>query len=122
MSYLRKDSELIEHLKLLGLSRQEARIYIYLVENGSVTEQKILSDLKVDEHNNTMDSLINKGILIRSPSDSAKLIPLHPRNAAANLYKTIEYDAVEELRAKRRIADRLGMVLEPAFEASQSKR
>lgn len=121
MSYLRKESELVEHLKLLGLSEQEARIYIYLVENGSVAEQKILSDLKIDDHK-TIDSLMNKGVLIRSPSDTSKLIALHPRNAAANLYKTIENNMIEELRAKRRIADRLGMVLEPAFEASQNNR
>jgi sugar-specific transcriptional regulator TrmB len=121
VSYLRKEPELVEHLKLLGLSEQEARIYIYLVENGSVAEQKILSDLKIDDHK-TIDSLMNKGVLIRSPSDTSRLIALHPRNAAANLYKTIENKMIEELRAKRHIADRLGMVLEPAFEASQNNR
>ena len=117
---MRKETELVENLKLLGLKEQEAQIYVYLVHNGAVAEQKILSDLEIDDRN-TIDSLMNKGILIRSPSDSSKLIPLHPRNAAANLYKTIENNTVEELRAKRRVADRLGMVLEPAFEASQNK-
>lgn len=112
---MRKESELVAHFQMLGLSEGEARVYIYLIQNGSTDEEKIMSILKIDA--SVFPSLISKGVLIKS-SDNSKIIPLHPRNAAANLYKILEDKAIEELREKRKIADRLGMVLEPAFEAS----
>lgn len=118
---MRQESELIDHLKKLGLGEAEARIYIYLVKNGSVPEKKILSDLKISA-SRMIPSLLEKGVVIKSALDSSKVTPLHPRNAAANLYKLAENKAINELRDKRRIADRLGMVLEPYFEASQQKR
>lgn len=118
---MRQESELIEHLKILGLDEAEARIYIYLVKNGSVLEKKILSDLKISD-NQIIKSLLEKGVVIKGALDASKVTPLHPRNAAANLYKLAESKAIDELREKRRIADRLGMVLEPDFEASQQNR
>jgi len=118
---LRKVSELVQHFKILGLKADEARIYVYLVQNGSVDGAKTLSVLKIKEKS-AIESLFSKGVIIRDPSDSAKLMPLHPRNAAANLYKLEQEKVIDELREKRKIADRLGMVLEPAFEDSQRKR
>ncbi|HEY4673470.1 MAG TPA: helix-turn-helix domain-containing protein [Nitrososphaerales archaeon] len=117
---MRKESELIEHLQILGLNKDEARIYIYLVQNGSVDEERILSVLKV-EGKSAIDSLIGKGTIIKDPSNSSSFLALHPRNAAANLYKLQEDKALNELREKRKVADRLGMVLEPVFEESQHK-
>ncbi len=118
---MRKVSELVQHFKILGLKADEARIYVYLVQNGSVDGAKTLSVLKIKEKS-AIESLFSKGVIIRDPSDSAKLMPLHPRNAAANLYKLEQEKVIDELREKRKIADRLGMVLEPAFEDSQRKR
>ncbi len=118
---MRKVSELVRHFKILGLGEDEARVYVYLVQNGSVNGEKILSILKIN-NKSALESLISKGVIIKDPSDSSKLMPLHPRNAAANLYKLEQERVIDELRQKRKIADRLGMVLEPAFEESQPKR
>ena len=117
---MRKESELVEHLQSLGLNENEARIYVYMVQNGSVDMERILSALKI-EGKSAIDSLISKGAVIKDPSNSLSFIALHPRNATANLYKLQQDKAINELREKRKIADRLGMVLEPAFEKSQGK-
>jgi sugar-specific transcriptional regulator TrmB len=118
---LRKESELIDHLKFLGLNEDEARIYVCLVQNGSGDRRDLLLRLKI-KNKSAIESLIDKGAVIKDPSNSSKVIPLHPRNVAANLYKLVQDRAVNELREKRKIADRLGMVLEPSFEKSQINR
>lgn len=112
---MRKESELVDHLKFLGLNEDEARIYVYLVQNGSSYREDLLSRLKI-KSKSVIESLISKGTIIKDPSNSSKVTPLHPRNAAANLYKLEQDRVVDELREKRKIADRLGMVLEPVFE------
>ncbi|MBM3897598.1 MAG: hypothetical protein FJ358_03625 [Thaumarchaeota archaeon] len=118
---MRKESELVDHLKFLGLNEGEAKIYVYLVQNGSSNVDDMLSRFKI-KGKSAVESLISKGVIIKDPSSSSKVIPLHPRNAAANLYKLEQEKAIDELREKRKIADRLGMVLESAFEKSQLNR
>jgi len=69
----------------------------------------------------TEGRLLARGMLIRS-SDGRSLLPVHPRLAISNLFRSSSPDrASAEVKARRRMADKLTLELIPAFEAGRSR-
>jgi hypothetical protein len=54
--------------------------------------------------------------------DGSKFIPVHPRLAVANHFRTVRDKVVRELNERRMRTDRLILELIPLFEAATEKR
>ena len=94
-----------------GLEREDAELYLRILEDGSVP-----SNMKERAKN-----LSAKGMVIVS-GDGRKLIPVHPRLGVANQYRTWRERMVREINERRLRVDRLILELIPLYEAAMEKR
>lgn len=92
----------------LGLPEGEARLYIQALKEGSIRE----GDLK---------PLLARGMLIRS-SDEKVYLPVHPRLALSNLFRSRSDRGSAEMREKRKLVDKLTLELIPVYEARRGMR
>ncbi len=95
-----------------GLSRKEALLYLKLLEDGSVP-----ASTKGPE----IDKLTAEGMVILS-GDGRRFIPVHPRLAIANHYRTWREQMVRDINDRRMKVDRLILELIPVYEAAMEKK
>jgi hypothetical protein len=106
---IRDEPSVVQRLKeYLGLSEAEAETYVKAIKQGSLQD----GDLR---------SLLARGMLIRS-SDEKVYLPVHPRLAISNLFRSQADRTSAEMKAKRRLIDKLTLELIPAYEAGRGRR
>lgn len=93
----------------LGLSETEAEAYMKALRKGSLTEGP------------AVESLMRRGMLIRS-TDEKGYLPVHPRLALSNLFRSYGDRATPTMREKRKVVDRLTAELIVVYEASRGLR
>lgn len=96
----------------LGLTPEEARGYVSILKSGSLRRRK---------EDNVAASLESKGMIILS-GDDKEFIPLHPRLAVSNGFRTWRERMVREINEKRVRVDKLTLQLIPLYEAATEKR
>jgi hypothetical protein len=104
----------------LRLSKEESKIFLFIVENGRKDKEKIAESLKLQEKEacNAADSLVEKGMIInisRSEYES-----LHPRFAISNRYRRLCQEGNIPFK-KNLLIDNIGIVLERPFERARTK-
>ncbi len=91
-----------------GLSAGEARTYVSALKEGSVQG----ADVK---------SLLARGMLIGSAEEKVYL-PVHPRLALSNLFRSLGDRTSPEMRQKRKLVDKLTSELIPAYESRRPSK
>ena len=103
---IRDEGSVLERLTgQLGLDRAEAETYLRALKEGSISRG-----------GEACRSLLARGMLIQASGGEAYL-PVHPRLAISNLFRSFPDRTSAEMKVKRRIADKLTLELIPAFEA-----
>jgi sugar-specific transcriptional regulator TrmB len=109
---LRDEGSVIEQLqKEVGLKRDEAILYLEILKGGQIPRSK-----KKD-----VDFLLGRGMVILS-GDDKWYIPVHPRLAIANSYRTWRERVVREINERRMRIDKLILELIPVYEATMEKK
>ena len=88
-----------------GLSIEEARTYVVALKEGSVAEGEV-------------ETLLRRGMLIRSANEKVYL-PVHPRFALSNLFRSLGDRSSPEMRERRKLVDKLTLELIPVYEAGR---
>lgn len=96
----------------VGLTRDEALLYLNLLQKGSIPSSS--KDGRVQK-------LEYEGMVILS-GDGKRFIPVHPRLAIANHYRTWRERMVREIGERRMKVDKLIIELIPVYEAAMEKR
>jgi hypothetical protein len=106
---IRDETSVVRRLtSYLDLSDTEAKTYIKAVKEGWVREGEV-------------KSLLARGMLIQS-SDEKVYLPVHPRLALSNLFRSRGDKASAEMRERRKLIDKLTLELIPAYEARRGSR
>jgi hypothetical protein len=106
---IRDEASVVQRLvDYLGLPEGEARLYIQALKDGSVEE----GDVK---------PLLARGMLILS-SDEKVYLPVHPRLALSNLFRSRSDRRSAEMKEKRKLVDKLTLELIPVYEARRGAR
>ncbi|MDA4126240.1 MAG: hypothetical protein OK452_03415 [Thaumarchaeota archaeon] len=94
-----------------GLSQEEALLYLKLLREGQfpVSESAMAS------------KLLERGMAIIS-GDGKRVIPVHPRLAIANYYRTWREAMVREINERRMRIDKLILELIPVSAAAMEKK
>lgn len=90
-----------------GLTEEESKTYLRALGEGKVAEAP--------------GSLVSRGMLIRS-SDEKVYLPVHPRLALSNLFRSQGDRMSPEMKAKRRLVDKLTLELVPVYEKRRGAR
>jgi hypothetical protein len=110
---LRDEAETLRRLvEEVELSEKEARVYLKLLKEGSAPAKPRTPEIA---------KLMDEGIVILS-GDNSRFIPVHPRLAIANHYRTWREKLVKEINERRMRVDRLILELIPLYEAVTEKR
>jgi hypothetical protein len=104
----------------LKLSKEESKLFLFIVKNGRKDMEKIAGSLKLSEKEASMaaNSLVDKGMIInisRSEYES-----LHPRFAISNRYRRLCQEGNIPFK-KNLLIDNIGIVLERPFEHARTK-
>ncbi len=106
------EKSVIEQLQReVGLARDEAILYLKILKEGQVPKSARRS----------VDPLLERGMVILS-GDNKWYIPVHPRLAIANDFRTWRERVVRELNEKRMRVDKLIIELIPVYEATTEKK
>ncbi|MDA4134773.1 MAG: hypothetical protein OK441_04315 [Thaumarchaeota archaeon] len=107
---IRDEGSVLQRLTLeLGLNQSEAETYIRALKEGSIR----VGDLAALP-------LLARGMLIRA-ADEKVYLPVHPRLAISNLFRSFPDRTSALMKAKRRMADKLTLELIPAYEARRGR-
>ena len=107
---IRDEASVVHRLtQELGLSRTEAETYLRALKEGSLGGSE-----------EGCRPLLARGMLIRS-ADEKVYLPVHPRLAISNLFRSFPYRTSAQMKAKRRMADKLTLELILAFEARRTR-
>lgn len=110
---LRDEEDVLKRLEAeIELNEKEAKAYIDLLKSGSVPAKR-----KSPE----MEKLMERGMVILS-GDNSRFIPVHPRLAVANHFRTWREKLVKEINDRRMRVDRLILELIPLYEATNEKK
>ena len=93
----------------LGLTPGEAVAYLRALKAGSI-----------GAGSEGCMSLAARGMLIQA-RDEKVYLPVHPRLAISNLFRSFPDRASAQMKAKRRMADKLTLELIAAFEAGRNR-
>ena len=106
---IRDEASVVQRLTgYFGLSDGEAATYLKALKEGWVREGEV-------------KSLLARGMLIRS-ADEKVYLPVHPRLALSNLFRSRGDRASAEMREKRKLIDKLTLELIPTYEARRGSR
>jgi hypothetical protein len=94
-------------VEYFGLTEEEARTYLRAIEEGTLT----------GDHR----SLVSRGMLILS-ADEKVYLPVHPRLALSNLFRSQSDRLSPEMKAKRRLVDKLTLELVLVYEKRRGAR
>ncbi|MDV3243832.1 MAG: hypothetical protein LYZ66_01500 [Nitrososphaerales archaeon] len=109
---LRDEEDVLKRLENdIELTRAEAELYLKLLKNGSVPAKPKSPEIA---------RLVDRGMVILS-GDNSRFIPVHPRLAVANHYRTWREKMVKEINERRMRVDRLILELIPVYEATSEK-
>ncbi len=95
----------------LGLREPEAEAYILALKRGYVA----------DAEEGAIESLLRRGMLIRA-TDEKGYLPVHPRLALSNLFRSFGDRASPAMREKRKMVDRLTAELVAVYESRKGLR
>lgn len=110
---LRDEEEVLSRLEAeVELSPKEARAYLTVLKQGSVPAKQKTPEIA---------KLVEEGMVILSGNNS-RFIPVHPRLAVANHYRTWREKLVREINDRRMRVDRLILELIPLYEAVTEER
>ncbi len=110
---LRDSQDVVRRLGTeVGLTRDEAELYLKLLEDGF---------LPLSSQGQKVEKLRAEGMVILS-GDGERFVPVHPRLAIANHYRTWREAMVKEINDRRMRVDRLILELIPVYEAATEKR
>jgi sugar-specific transcriptional regulator TrmB len=110
---LRDPEDVIRRLgSEVGLTRGEAELYVKLLSDGF---------LPMSAKGAGLEKLESEGMVILS-GDGKGFVPVHPRLAIANHYRTWRELMVKEINDRRMRVDRLILELIPVYEAATEKR
>ena len=104
-----EESVLLRLTHELGLTQVEAETYLEALKEGSIRVGHSASQ-----------RLVARGMLIRA-ADEKVYLPVHPRLAISNLFRSFPDRTSPQMKAKRRMADKLTLELIPAFEARRGQ-
>jgi sugar-specific transcriptional regulator TrmB len=92
--------KLEQQLTVLGLSTQEARVYISLLRGGQMTGYQIARDLGTSRSGvyNTLQSLYHRGAVYLIPGDTREYRPLPPEEFIGELQRRFS-EAAEEAKS-----------------------
>jgi biotin operon repressor len=96
----------------LDLSEEEAKTYVEALRAGrllSIGRSKVMEDL------------VAKGMMIRS-SDNKGYIPLHPRLAVSNQFRTYQEKMIRQMKEKRLAVDKLTLELIRLYEGTGNQK
>lgn len=112
---MRRDDDAVgqELTRELGLSEEEARTYLRALH------EEIVNGDNGDEE--TFRSLCRRGMLIKA-ADEKGYLPVHPRLALSNLFRSYGDRTTQEMREKRKTVDRLTAELIPIYEIRRKTR
>lgn len=96
----------------LGLSEDEASLYLKIVRGKSVPRRSKTPELQ---------KLLDEGMVILS-GDNRRFIPVHPRLAVANHYRTWREAMIREIGERRMRVDKIILELIPLYEAAMEKK
>lgn len=109
----RSEEEILGRLEDdIELSRREASLYLKILKEGAVPAAEQSAELS---------RLLERGMVILS-GDNSRFIPVHPRLAVANHYRTWREKMVKEINERRMRVDRLILELIPIYEATMERR
>lgn len=106
---IRDEESVVERMmSYFGLSSDEAKTYLRALKEGSVER-------------GTVETLVARGMLIAS-GDEKVYLPVHPRLALSNLFRSRGDRTSPEMRERRRLVDKLTLELVPAYESRPGRR
>jgi hypothetical protein len=107
---IRDEPSVVRRLTLeLGLTQGEAEAYLRALREGSIARDATDGRL-----------LLARGMVISSARGDVYL-PVHPRLAISNLFRSFPDRSTPAMREKRRMADKLTLELIPAYEAKRER-
>jgi hypothetical protein len=110
---LRDEEAVLSRLESeVELTKREAKAYLNLLKVGSVP---------VKANSPEIEKLMELGMVILS-GDNSKFIPVHPRLAVANHFRSWREKVVKDINDRRMRVDRLILELIPLYEAVNDKR
>lgn len=105
----RDETSVVQRLtSYLGLTEEEARNYLRALKEGSIRGPEA-------------KPLLARGMVIAS-ADEKVYLPVHPRLALSNLFRSRGDRTTPEMREKRKLVDRLTLELIPAYEKRKGAR
>ncbi len=110
---LRDEEDVLRRLEEeVELTKKEARAYLGLLKTGSLPARQRSPEIA---------KLLELGMVILS-GDNSRFIPVHPRLAVANHFRTWREKLVKEINDRRMRVDRLILELIPLYDAMNEKR
>jgi sugar-specific transcriptional regulator TrmB len=110
---LRDEEDVLRRLEAeIELTKKEAQTYLKLLKEGSAPAKQKSPEIA---------KLMEKGMVILS-GDNSRFIPVHPRLAVANHFRTWREKLVREINERRMRVDKLIIELIPVYEAATEKR
>jgi sugar-specific transcriptional regulator TrmB len=110
---LRDEEDVLKRLEAeVELTKTEAKAYLDLLKAGSVAAKSKSPEI---------EKLMERGMVILS-GDNSRFIPVHPRLAVANHFRTWRDKLVREINERRMRVDRLILELIPLYEAVNEKK
>lgn len=110
---LRDEGDVLRRLEEeVELTKKEARAYLGLLKAGSLPARQKSPEI---------ERLVELGMVILSGDDS-RFIPVHPRLAVANHFRTWREKLVKEINDRRMRVDRLILELIPLYEAMNERK
>ena len=108
---IRDEASVVKRLtEELGLGKAEAEAYLEAIEQGVAR----------GDHE-TIRSLLGRGMLIAS-ADEKGYLPVHPRLALSNLFRSYGDRTTPEMREKRKMVDKLTAELVLVYEKRKGLR
>ena len=109
---LRDEEDVLRKLQAeVELTEREARFYLSLLKSGSVPAKPRPAEV---------EKLMDRGMVILS-GDNSRFIPVHPRLAVANHFRTWRERVVKDINDRRMRVDRLILELIPLYEETTER-
>jgi hypothetical protein len=110
-----------ELVQLLGISQEEAELYIEAIGGTPIGPRTLTNPRKKD----AVSGLSAKGMVIRAGKKKKnkgdnEFIPVHPRLALSNLFRIYDEKVARERKERRLSVDRLTLELIPIYERAKS--
>jgi predicted transcriptional regulator len=103
----------------LKIVREEAKIYMLLLNKGKMSRNRIIDETSIDMHavEKALTSLIDKGSCIEM---NGEYEALNPRFAITNMYRMMCYANNQEVKRNKTV-DQLATILEKPYEDARTK-